>query len=125
MVLIAIALLLVGVCVWGILGRLDTTATAVAVSENGSVTVYVKEADAPSVQEVMSVRIADAEWTVTSISHAPVRVDDSFSDYALHVGDLQAGEWVYAVQTDAQLPQGVYSVQIVVESVAPMSFVVN
>lgn len=125
MVLVAIALLLAGACVWGVLGHLDTTVPAVAVSENGSVTVYVKEADAPDLREGMPVRIADAEWTVTSISTVPVKVDSSFSEYMLHVGDFQSGEWVYAVQTDAQLPQGVYSVQIVVERAAPMSFVVN
>ena len=125
MVLIAITLLLAGACIWGILGHLDTTVPAVAVSENGTVTVYVKEADAPSVQEGMPLRIGDAEWMVTSVSSVPVAVDGGFSDYMLHVGDLQVGEWVYAVQTDAQLPQGIYSVEIVSESVAPMSFVVN
>ena len=125
MVLIAIALLLVGACAWGVLGHLDTTVPAVAVSENGTVTVYVKEADAPSVQKGMSVRIKDTAWTVTDIAAVPVAADGRFSDYTLHVGNFQTGEWVYTVQTDAQLPQGVYSAQIVVERVAPMSFVVN
>lgn len=125
MVLIAIALLLAGACVWGVLGHLDTTVNAVAVSENGTVTVYVKEAEASSVQKGMPVRIGDTDWTVTDIPAAPVAVDGSFSDYTLHVGNFQAGEWVYAVQTDARLPQGVFSTQIVVERVAPMSFVLN
>lgn len=124
-VLAAIIVLLAGACVWGILGHLDTTVNAVAVSENDIVTIYVKEADASSVQPGMPIRIADTSWTATDIAPAPIAVDGSFSEYTLHVGDLQLGEWVYAVQTDAKLPQGVYSVQIVVESVTPMSFVVN
>lgn len=125
LVLAAVVVLLAGACVWGVLGHLDTTVSAAAVSENGALTVYVKEADASSVREGMPVRIGDTEGAVTAVSSAPVQVDDSFSEYLLHVGGFQPGEWVYAVQTDARLPQGVYSVQIVVESVAPMSFVVN
>lgn len=125
MVLIAIVILLTGACVWGVLGHLDTTVPAAAVCENGTVTVYVKEADASFVQAGMPLRIGDAEWMVTSISSVPVAVDGSFPEYMLHVGDFQVGEWVYAVQTDAQIPQGVYSVQIVLESAAPMSFLVN
>lgn len=125
MILIAIVALLAGACAWGVLGHLDTTIPAAAISENGAVTVYVKEADASSVQAGMPVRIGDAEWKVEAISPAPVKADDSFSEYLLHVGGFQPEDWMYAIQTDAQLPQGVYEVQIVVESVKPLSFVVN
>lgn len=125
MVLIAIVILLTGACVWGVLGHLDTTVPAVAVSEKGAVTIYVKEAEASSVQEGMPVRIGDKNWTVTDIADTPVAVDGSFSDYTLHIGDFHPGEWVYAFQTNAQLPKGVYNAEIVVESVSPMSFVTN
>ncbi|MBE5893582.1 MAG: hypothetical protein E7286_09460 [Lachnospiraceae bacterium] len=125
MVMIAIVLLLTGACVWGVLGHLDTTVSAAAVSENSAVIIYVKEAEAPFVREGMPVRIGDIDGTVTNIAAAPVVVDGTFSDYTLHVGNFQAGEWVYVLQTDVQLPQGVYNAQIVVESVAPLSFVVN
>lgn len=125
MVLIAIAILLIGACVWGVVGHLDTTVPAVAVSENGAVTIYVKEANAPSVQEGMPVHMGNMDWTVTDITATPVVVDSNFSDYALHIGNFQKGEWVYAFKTNAQLPKGVYSAEIVVESVSPMSFVMN
>ena len=38
---------------------------------------------------------------------------------------MQAGEWVYAVTLDVDCPQGVYTAEIVVNSVSPMSFVLN
>ena len=40
MLLGAIVILLVGICVWGVFGRMDTKLSVVAVSENGTITAY-------------------------------------------------------------------------------------
>lgn len=125
MILAAIVILLVGVCVWGVLGRLETTLSVAAVSADGKTVLYVPEDSIDQVAEGMTVRVGDKEYTVTAITSAPVAVDDGFSDYALHVGGLQQGQWVYAVTISGALPDGVCSAQIVIESVAPMSFVLN
>ena len=125
LVLIAIAVLLVGVCVWGILGRLDTTVNAVAVCENGAVTLYVKDEDGNGVRAGMEVRIGEDTAAVTAISPMPIKAQTELSDYACHMGSFGAEDWVYAVRTDANLPDGVHSAKIIVESVSPMSFVVN
>jgi len=125
MILAAIVILLVGVCVWSVLGRLDTTLSVAAVSAEGKTALYVKEDSIGQVVEGMRVRIGDEEYTVTAIAAEPLAVDSNFSDYALHVGGLQEGQWVYAVTVSAVLPEGVRSAQIVIESVAPMSFILN
>ena len=125
LVLIAIAVLLVGVCVWGILGRLDTTVNAVAVCENGAVTLYVKDEDGNGVRAGMEVRIGEDTCSVTAVSPLPINAGAELSDYARHVGSLAEADWIYAVRTDARLPDGVHSAKIIVESVSPMSFVVN
>ena len=125
LVLIAIAALLVGVCVWGVLGHLDTTVDAVAVCENNSVTLYAKDEDGKNVQIGLEVRIGEDTASVTAISPMPIKAQTELSDYACHVGGFGAENWVYAVHTDAMLPDGVYSAKIIVESVSPMSFVVN
>jgi len=52
-------------------------------------------------------------------------VDESFSDYALHLGSLQRGEWVYAVAVSCVLPDGIYEARITTERIAPISFVIN
>lgn len=124
-VLAAIVVLLAGVCVWGVLGHLDTTLTAAAVCDGETTIVYVKEENIAAMEQGMSVKIGEESWVVTHIAVQPVAVDESFSEYTLHVGGLQLGEWVYALQTDAKLAEGVYSAKIVVESVSPMSFVMN
>lgn len=125
MVLAAIVILLVGVCVWGVLGHLDTTLSTVAIAEDGEMTVYVKEADIASIEKGMTVMIGDTECEIADISAHPVAVDAAFTDYALHVGGLQTGEWVYAVKINGQLASGVHHAEIVIESVSPISFVLN
>ena len=125
MVLVAIVILLVGVCVWGVLGHLDTTLSAVAVVEDGEMTVYVKEADIVSLEKGMTVMIGETECKITDISTYPMAVDASFTDYALHVGELQIGEWVYAIKTNGQFADGIHHAEIVIESVSPVSFVLN
>lgn len=125
MLLTAIAVLLVGVCVWGVLGHLDTTVPAVAVVTDGQATVYVKEADAGALALGMTVRLAEGEYTITAIPAQPMAVDGQLSEYACHVGDLRQGEWVYAVSVSGAPADGIYTAQIVTESVRPMSFVIN
>ena len=121
----AIIVLLVGVCVWGVFGRMDTTLPVTAVAGSGVVTAYVKEADAAKVTVDAVVSVNGQQGRVTSIGTEPMRVDDTFTEYMRHVGGLQEGEWVYAVALDANVPDGVCTAQIVIDSVSPMSFVLN
>ena len=121
----AVVILLVGVCIWGVLGHLDTTMPVTAVAENGELTVYISDGEISQVQAGMPVVINEAEYTISEISTTPVLADETLSEYAIHVGGLQAGQWVYGATVTGQLTDGVYSAHIVVESVAPMSFVLN
>lgn len=125
MLLAAIVVLLCGAIAWGIWGHIDTTVETVAVAENGRITAYVKEEDISYIEEGMCVHIDEQEGYVTEISKEPVAVNESFGEYELHVGNLKNGEWVYAVALSGELSDGVYSAEIVVESISPMSFVVE
>ena len=125
MLLIAIVILLAGVCVWGVFGHMDTTFPAVTVAKDGAVTAYVREAEIDRIQEGMPVTVGGSEGVVASVAAQPVRVDETFTDYTLHVGGLQEGEWVYAVTLGVSCPDGVYTAEITTERVSPMSFVMN
>ena len=125
MVLAAIVILLIGICVWGFFGKLETKLNVAAVSENGQIVCYVKEENVSKVKENLTVRINDKEYTVTSVASRPVAVTEEFSEYALHVGELKIGEWVYVVNLNGQLEEGDYKAQIIINSVSPMSFVFN
>ncbi len=123
MMLGALLLLLLGICAWGVFGQLETVISAVAVAENGETTVYIKEENS-AVQEGMTVRINGKDFVISQLSAEPVAVSD-ISDYALHIGELQTGEWVYEAVLNEPITDGVYLAEIVTEQVSPISFVVN
>ena len=125
MVLAAIVILLVGVCVWGVFGKLETKLSVAAVSQDGQTVLYVKEDDLSAVKEKMSVYIGDETYKVVSVSVQPVTVTEEISEYARHTGELSIGEWVYIVQIDGNMPDGAYKAQIVTDSVSPLYFVFN
>lgn len=125
MALAAIVVLLIGVCVWGFFGKLETKLNVVAVSEKGETVCYVKEEDISSVKESMSVRVDGESCRIVSVGREPVAVSEDMSEYAVHVGDLHIGEWVYEVRIDCDISDGVYKAQIVIGSVSPLYFVFN
>ena len=125
MALAAIVILLIGVCVWGVFGTLETKLSVAAVSQDGQTLLYVKEDNMASVQENLSVYIGDEIYKVTSVSAQPVAVTEEISEYARHTGELSIGEWVYIVPIDGNMPDGVYRAQVVVDSVSPLYFVFN
>ncbi len=124
MILSAVIVLLIGVCVWGISGRLDTTVKTAALCENATLCVYIKEADIPKIAKGMEITVNGESFTVSEVSQAPVSVD-GLDEYLVFKGGFQAGEWVYTAVATADIPDGVYSAEIIVESVSPMSFVLN
>ena len=123
--LCAIVVLLTGVCVWGVFGHMDTTLPVAVVAENGTVVAFVKEEDAGKVAVNQAAAVSSAQGKVTAVAAEPLRVDDTFTDYMCHLGGLQQGEWVYAVTLDVSCADGVHAGQIVIDSVSPMSFVLN
>lgn len=125
MVLAAIVVLLVGVCVWGVVGHLDTTLKTVAVGENGKMTLYVREDAIDTIEPGMEVSIGESEYCIKEISVKPVIAGDGYDEYALHVGEIQQGEWFYTVVLDGSYIEGIHHAEIIVDSVSPMFFVVN
>lgn len=125
MVLSAVIILLVGICIWGIFGRLHTTIKTAGVCEAGVLRLYVPEQERKEVAAGMPVSVQGTAYELTEISASPLRVDDVIDAYAKYTGGLKDGQWVYTAYADVALPDGVYEAQIVTESVAPMFFVVN
>ena len=125
--MVGVIIFLVGVCVWGIFGKLDTLLSVAAVNDNGRLVCYVKEADISSVNRDMDVEIGGNSYVIESIAARPLQVDDSFSEYLKHVGSLSEGEWVYEVVLDgSEGEQGsVLKADIIIERISPKTFVVN
>lgn len=121
--LLAAAVLLAGLCVWGCFGQLETVVSAVAVSENGSTVCFVAESGEASVSPGMTVRLNGEERTVFSV--APAQLPESLAADSRYASLFPQGTQVYAATLDQPVADGVYPAEIVTEAVAPISFLWN
>lgn len=125
MVLAAVIALLIGVCVWGIFGHLDTKIATAGTCKNGVFTCYVTEEKAGQIKSGMTITVDGASLTVSEIAEEPVAVTSETDSYLLYLGGFSEGEWLYEITADAALSDGTYKAEIVTESVSPMSFILN
>ena len=123
----AVIILLVGICVWGVFGKLDTVLNVGAITEGEQTICYVKESDIGNIAADMKVRIGGEEYAIAEIAVHPVKADSAFPEYLSHLGGIAQGEWTYAVILDGSYGTdgGIYAAEIVIESVSPMTFVIN
>lgn len=127
MILSGIILVLVGICVWGIFGRLDTTLAVGAMTEGGETVCYIKAEDIERVDTRMTVRAGDGKYEIVEIAKQPVRADQAIPEYLCHIGGISEGEWVYAAALNRAVGEegSIFQAEIVLESIAPLSFVTN
>lgn len=125
--LLAIVLLLIGVCIWGFYGKIDTKIKTVVVSDNYTSYAYVKEEDIEKIKIGMKVQLNNSEniSEIIDIEESPAKVTDDMDEYARHLGNFQIGEWVYKCRLNKRKKQGIYSANIIIESIAPMTFIIN
>ena len=67
LVLVSIIVLLLGACVWGIFGHIDSTVPSTVCVENGEAVCYVAESDIASVRTGLTVKFADSEAVIDKI----------------------------------------------------------
>lgn len=125
MILAAVVFILAGVCVWGIFGRLDTVIDTVGVCRDGKLTCYVADEDIKTVKTGMKISVNGGDYEISGIAKTPIEVDENFDSYAMYVGELKEGEWVYEVTAKAPIESGTYNAKIITNSVSPISFVMN
>ncbi len=125
MILAAVIALLIGVCVWGIFGRLDTKIPTAGTCENGVFTCFVNEENAAKIKSGMELNVNGNALTVAEISAKPVSVNAETDEYLMYLGGFSEGDWLYEVTANGALADGTYKAEIVTESVSPMSFILN
>ena len=124
--LAAVLALLAGVCVWGVFGRLDTTMAVPVIVEDGEALCLIPEDGAGRAEEGMALSVEGARAALGPLSQRPEVLDQETDPYLLHLTGLEPGAWVYtAAAGGLDLPDGVYQGTLTLESVAPMSFVLN
>ncbi|MEM1483440.1 hypothetical protein V6615_01035 [Oscillospiraceae bacterium PP1C4] len=120
-----VIVLLIGVCVWGVFGTLTSTKDAVTLVQGGKAICYVTAGEAKSLAIGMQVRIGDNTGSITSFASTPIKITDDFDAYALYLSGLKTGDWVVPVTIGISVPDGTYTAKIVLETISPISFVLN
>lgn len=121
-ILCSIAMLLIGVTIWGVFGHLDTTLDVLAVSDGSRAVIYVSEKNIENIEPGTQVEADGNILTTAAVSPRPQQLDD---EYLRHVAGLSESDWVYTVELNGSLPEGIYSAKAVIDSVKPISFVVG
>ena len=103
--LAAVILLLAGLFVWGSIGRLETVTDGVAVVSGGTAQIMVTDTSKGEVRSGMTVRLVGTDYVISA-----TETDD--------YGRITA----YAPVSE---PDGRYDVQIVVERVSPITFLLD
>lgn len=121
----AVAILLVGALIWSVFGELEMTVSSVTICEDGKAYCYISENDMEKITDNAYARIENVEYNLDNISKLPVPASDVISSYGLHIGSFENDEWVYTAELESALEDGIYKTNIVVESVSPISLLMN
>ena len=129
LLLIAVIALLIGVFVWGYFGRMESTIEVRAVSVDGEVLCFVRDADVFKLGQDMPVRVETADGTAEGTVAEVVAASRKYSEVAEQYSLLLVGEeteyMVFTIKLDMNLPSGKYTASIVTESIRPLSFLLD
>ncbi len=127
MILAAVAVLLVGVCVWGVFGQLDTSLELVGWCEEGVLTLCLPQEQASQITPDSIVMAQGQEFAMGAVSansYLAADLEHPMLELVLRSG-FRETDYVCVARVPCGLADGVYSVTLVLERVAPMSFILN
>ena len=86
MILAAVIAILIGICAWGIFGRLDTKISTAGACSNGTFTCYVTEEKIGNIKTGTELNVDGKTLSVSEISAKPVEVGADMDGYLLYLG---------------------------------------
>ena len=107
LLLFSVIVLLIGACIWGVFGHVDSTVASVVCIDEGEAVCYVTDDDISLVNVGCHVKFSDTEAVISEI------------------GDLNEMGYSCILSDVPQLPDGFYEGNIVIESYKPLSFILN
>lgn len=105
--LLSIVVLLIGACVWGFFGHIDSVTKARVHVRDSVITCYVDEDTVSEVTLGMTVKFAGIEGTISEI------------------GQKEGDEYAFAVKTNRFARDGVYDGELVTMRIQPKSLVLD
>lgn len=123
--LLAIVVILIGGCVWGFFGKMNTVVKGYCFSKGGVQECYINESDAERINTGDQVKIADTFGTVTEVTLLPQKSIDVAREHNYFVSEDESKIDVREFSAKTDIPDGEYYMEVIVESKAPFSFVFN
>lgn len=124
-VLATIVVFLVGACIWGTFGHIDSTVKAAVIAEGEETVCLVPESALSSAVEDRVVKIDNKEYELSPTTLEPQVVSEDTNIYWILAGNLKIGDIVYRIPVTESLDEGVYSGKIVTETLSPISLLLN
>ena len=125
LVLSTVIVFLIGVCIWGVFGHIDSTAKAAVVSAEGETLCLVPEDALKSAIDNRSIKIDGEDYELAPETLNPEIISENTNIYWLLAGNLSIGDIVYKIPLSQKMPEGVYSGTIVTETLTPLSLLLN
>lgn len=126
MILVTIILLLAGVCIWGVFGRIQATTLAAVVTENGQSVCLVPNSALEGVLEYRSVKVNGEERELLPDVLEPQVISDETNVYVMLTGGLRVGDIVYPISLAQPLEtDGIEAGTLVTEILSPMALCFN
>lgn len=125
LVLLTIIVFLIGACIWGIFGHIDSTVKIVVVATKNETFCLVPEDALKSAIDNRSIKIEGENYELSPTALVSEIISESTNIYWLLAGDLNIGDIVYKIPLSQQMPEGVYSGTIVTETLSPLSLLLN
>lgn len=119
----AILIILIGAIVFGTVGHIDSSVPGSLISDGETAVCLVKREYGFKFTDDMHIKLGDSEYSASLKSAKPVAISSDIDSYALFVGNMEAGEWVYEIDVDGMIPEGVYEARVVTERISPLSFI--
>ena len=120
-VLAGLIVLLAGLLIWGIFGRLISTVTVPAKVENGTASCYVLTTDLKGRDQEIGITIGDISMTADLSAAKKITLDASQEPELFSTGYLSAGKNVTILTCETSLQNGYYDAVIITDELKPIS----
>ena len=126
LVLAAVIAVLIGAILWGIFGRINTTADLAVSASGGKSVCYVPYDVLQQVIDRGTVTVEGQEYALrASDDFQVVIVSEETNPYIRVRGNLQMGDVTVEVPVEASLSDGIYTGTVVTESLQPISLLLQ
>ena len=126
LVLATVIVLLAGVCIWGVFGRIDATVSAAVVTENEKSICLVPVEALDGVIKNRTVTVEGRAMELQPAALEPQVITEDTNIYTILAGNLAVGDIVYPVELSEPMDEdGIVSGILITETLSPAALFFN